>query len=137
MIIGFTGTRQGMTQNQRISFVQNTCYFVEDVEFHHGDCVGADEQAHLLIVAHAKKIVIHPPSDDKLRAFCDRFSANLNTLIVVMPDRSYIDRNHDIVNSCDMLIAAPAQNYNILRSGTWATIRYARERGKRVNILYP
>ncbi len=42
-------------------------------------------------------------------------------------------RNHKIVDGCDFLIAAP-HGPEILRSGTWATIRYARKTSKR-NLL--
>jgi predicted Rossmann fold nucleotide-binding protein DprA/Smf involved in DNA uptake len=43
-------------------------------------------------------------------------------------------RNRAIVNSSGLLIAAPAGE-EILRSGTWSTVRYARSKDKRVRIL--
>jgi predicted Rossmann fold nucleotide-binding protein DprA/Smf involved in DNA uptake len=43
-----------------------------------------------------------------------------------------LERNHLIVAACDVLNAAPLQDEEILRSGTWATIRYARKAGKTV-----
>jgi hypothetical protein len=35
------------------------------------------------------------------------------------------------------VIAAPMSSAEILRSGTWATIRYARKAGKPVLIIWP
>jgi predicted Rossmann fold nucleotide-binding protein DprA/Smf involved in DNA uptake len=48
----------------------------------------------------------------------------------------YLERNHAIVNESDFLIAAP-DGPETLRSGTWATVRYARKVGKRVLVIMP
>jgi len=99
------------------------------VEFHHGDCRGADEEAHDIAKAFALSIVVHPPEDPKARAFCVGDE--------VRPPRPYLKRNADIVAAADVLIAAPASLHEVLRSGTWATVREARRRGKRVYIIGP
>lgn len=44
-------------------------------------------------------------------------------------------RNRRIVAAVDVLIAAPETDREELRSGTWATIRYARAAGKPVVML--
>ena len=70
MKVGFTGTRNGMSDEQKVKLD----YFIKhnDIEeFHHGDCVGADTEAHN-IVKGAKpkiKIIIHPPIMSKYRSF--------------------------------------------------------------------
>jgi hypothetical protein len=46
-----------------------------------------------------------------------------------------LTRNRDIVDTASMLIAAPEGNAERLRSGTWATVRYARKAKKKVIIL--
>lgn len=56
---------------------------------------------------------------------------------VIKEEKEYIQRNHDIVDDSDMLIAFPSTMNEILRSGTWATIRYAKKRGKMVLIIFP
>lgn len=44
----------------------------------------------------------------------------------------YIKRNHSIVNETDMLIEFP-----IIKSGSWATIRYAKKNKKNsINSFY-
>lgn len=101
-------------------------------EFHHGDCIGADKEAHDIMV-HEHHIVIHPPSNPKKRAFCQ----GEHFCIEYRKPKDYISRNHDIVDETDMLIACPCGHSEVIRSGTWATIRYATKRGKLVFIIYP
>jgi hypothetical protein len=48
-----------------------------------------------------------------------------------------LERNHDIVDQTDFMIAAPFTESEVLRSGTWSTIRYARKQGKEVYIFTP
>jgi hypothetical protein len=102
------------------------------VEFHHGDCVGADAEADDLIAQIGGcKIVIHPPDNPRKRAFKTRYPGR-----IVLPAKPYLMRNHDIVDATDILIAAPKTNEEELRSGTWATIRYAMKQGKEVLKLH-
>ena len=103
---------------------------------HHGDCIGADTDAHNLVVDYFKenlysfvgRIIIHPPIIEYKRSFCKAKT--------VLPPKPYLERNHDIVDSSDVLIATPKEMEQQLRSGTWATIRYAVKTKKPVNILY-
>jgi hypothetical protein len=117
-----------MTEAQRLR-LENLFRDLPIVEFHHGDCRGADEEAHDMARAWALIVVGHPPSDPKARAFCE-FDAE-------EPPLPYLKRNSEIVKACDILIAAPAEAEERLRSGTWATVREARRRGKRVYLLLP
>jgi hypothetical protein len=127
--IGFTGTQFGMTNRQKKSFIRLLLsQKIIPTEFHHGDCIGADEQANK-IVGIIPKIVIHPPSFDAKRAFC--FSRDVRS------PKPYIERNHDIVDETDVLIACPRTKEEELRSGTWATIRYARKTGKPIWYIWP
>lgn len=125
-IIGFTGTQDGCTHDQkemlRILVGAGTV-------FHHGDCVGADADAHAIAQSLGLRTVCHPPDIAKKRAF------TINS--VTMNPKGYIRRNHDIVDACEILLACPKFNVEELRSGTWATIRYAKRIGKRVCIIFP
>lgn len=119
MRVGFTGTQIGMSQRQQqalIAFLRHN----EINEFHHGDCIGADYQAHVVAVHFKIPVVIHPPSIETKRAWCEE--------VTILEPKPYLDRNHDIVDACDALIAAPSSDDEELRSGTWATVRYARKR---------
>jgi hypothetical protein len=94
--------------------------------FHHGDCVGADAEAHAIALERSLRIYLHPPDVDAKRAFCPEAS-------FTFAPRPYLERNRAIVNACRVLIAAPSQSAEVLRSGTWATVRYAR-RTRRLHI---
>lgn len=123
MKIGFTGTQLGMSQNQKEQFVLK---FQElgATEFHHGDCIGADAEAHDLVREFFPdvKIICHPPKASSKRAWknCDDYKQPL----------PYLERDHKIVDNTDFLIGTPKTDNEILRSGTWATIRYSRKSGK-------
>lgn len=126
--LGFTGTHLGMSPNQadmlRLRFAQG-----DVVEFHHGDCVGADEQADQIARDYGVRVVIHPPEDWKSRAGCYRERD------VILPEQPYLIRNHEIVDDTDEMYAAPRGHKEALRSGTWATVRYARKVGKPLTVL--
>ena len=53
MKISFTGTRKGMTENQKRLFL--ACLDRDEVEeFNHGDCIGADEDARVRHPVHVE-----------------------------------------------------------------------------------
>lgn len=129
--VGFTGTQRGMTHKQKRAFGE-LCYSAIDVDvYHHGDCVGSDEDAHnIMLWDTAASIIIHPPRDESKRAFCKGAMA-------IRPAKEYLDRNQDIVDEVDVLIATPGEYKEQLRSGTWATIRRARKKGIPIHIILP
>lgn len=133
MGVGFTGTQRGMTVQQEKAFC-DYLYGLYDTygrnEFHHGDCAGADAEAHDIALKIGFLIVIHPPLNSWKRARC------VDAAIVKEP-KPYLERNWDIVDETDMLIATPRGFEEELRSGTWATIRYALKRSKPITIIYP
>lgn len=132
MIIGFTGTQHGMTQIQ----LEKLYHFLEQYnpskvsQVHHGDCIGSDSQFHDICQSMGFNIYIHPPKNENKRAFKTGY-------VEIYEKKDYLVRNKVIVNCCDLLIATPAEVEEILRSGTWSTIRYARKLRKQVVILPP
>jgi hypothetical protein len=104
-----------------------------DFYFHHGDCIGADQQAHRIFYdkVGGTLIYLHPPENDKLRAKLD------SECYHVYPAKPYLQRNFDIVSATDFLIAAPKEAEETVKSGTWATIRYAENQKKNVVIIRP
>ena len=131
MKLGFTGTRDGMTDHQKLdlSFILKT-WGVEGI--HHGDCVGADAEAHDMAKSMSLYVVIHPPIDPKLRAWC----VGADEMRDELP---YIERNHAIVDETNFLFVAPRTEEETIRSGTWATKRYAESLGylERIWIAEP
>src|SRR6185503_5652423 len=94
MILGFTGTQHGMTLAQQRDFREYVSKF-EVTTFHHGDCVGADAEAHDIVrsVWPHCKIVVHPPEKEDLRAF------KQGEMVVVLAKKPYLVRNKDIVKA--------------------------------------
>ncbi len=130
--IGFTGTREGMSTRQKAEvekFLNDEARKCDRLELHHGDCVGADADFHSICerLAAQKSIVIHPPSNGRLRAHCKGDE--------VLPAKEYLDRNRDIVDGTDMLVGCPVSEVEEVKSGTWYTIRYAKKINKPVQII--
>lgn len=134
MKVGFTGTRWGM--GNRTSTFEYIIDKLGITEFRHGMCIGSDEEAHNLVALRPVLIIGHPPEDQKQMAKvkCDRYEV----------PKAYLVRDHDIVDNVEVMVATPQQNEEILRSGTWATIRYAKkvikkDKGncKRLYVLLP
>lgn len=126
-VMAFSGTRLGMTRIQK-DLVANLLDTVKPSEVHHGDCVGADEELHRIAAAMATmRIVVHPPANESLRAFC-RGDEELEPL-------PYLVRNAAMVTVSGMLVAAPASA--MVAGGTWWTINEAGRQEKRTIIIYP
>lgn len=128
MIIGFTGTREGMSILQ-CALLDGALARLCPREAHHGDCANGDEAFHHAVRRMWPRchIVIHPPTDDRLRAYCEGDE--------IRDPKPYLVRNLQLVACIDELVAAPRTDIEELKSGTWATIRYARRAGKPVHML--
>lgn len=129
--IGFLGTRHGMSPSQQKA-LKELIDSKEFSEFHHGDCIGSDAQAHDILSEYKKmnkdiKIVGHPPKSAKTRAFC-KFD------IEMIPD-SFHNRNRHIIDATDVFVATPDISEKV-KSGTWNAIRYARMKNKKVYIIH-
>jgi hypothetical protein len=132
--VGFTGTRLGLSSKQRHALRTVLAELHNDgaIWFHHGDCIGADEEAHEVAMSLRYKVHVHPPSDFSHRAFCNM----MNTSDQPAP---YMVRNQAIVDACAILITSPQQwplNPRPMRSGTWSTVRKAEKKGIPRVIIY-
>ena len=135
IIIGFTGTNRGLTNFQR-NEIYRLLVELKATEFHHGDCVGADLIAHKIALSLHISIVVHPPENTEFRAYSSYIIAPLD-LVTTLDTDDYILRNHAIVDAADIMLATPKGNEPEIRSGTWATIRYARRFGNSIYIIFP
>jgi hypothetical protein len=94
--------------------------------FVHGDCVGADTEAALIATRLGLLTVSYPASHV------------VNSPAVVRHDvQKPLVRNKLIVEASDVLVACPRLMKEELRSGTWATIRYARKEVGWIIIVWP
>lgn len=139
--IAVTGTRHGMTIDQWARFgdvLGQIIDFDKSYEFHDGDCVGADSQAHTT-VRGLKRMGLnvtmhgHPCRGQGL----EKFRAH-NEYDVEHAELPPIVRNRIMVDAADVVIAAPNGFSEVAKgSGTWATVRYARLNKKHLVIVWP
>lgn len=130
MKLGFTGTRHGLNDIQAVTLSAWIANHGPFEEAHHGDCIGADSAFHTLTRADPKTVLhIHPSDSVGWRAFRDGD--------VYHPEKPPLERNKDIVNASDMVLACPMENVEVMRSGTWATIRNCRKVGRTLLVFYP
>lgn len=130
--VAFTGTQIGCTDAQ-VAALARTLVALGCGVLHHGDCIGADEVAHRVARAMGARIELHPPRNGSKRARCEMLRGE-----VVRPEGEYLARNRAIVDAGEVLVACPREETGEeLRSGTWATVRYARRLGRPVLIIRP
>jgi len=130
MIYGVTGTRRGWTDAQRTTFTM----MIKDLditEWHHGDCVGVDDQASLIIRRRFGQDVIHshPPDNEKKRAYVPSGP--------VYPAKPYLERNWDIAKIIEVLFVIPWTKKKLVQSGTWHTYRAATACKKKTIVIGP
>lgn len=128
MRIGFTGTRDGMTEHQKWTVEAFLQHHKSDW-VHHGSCVGADYDFHMIARRLGIKIKGHLPINTSLMAELDFDDEN--------KPKPYLSRNADIVNETDYLIACPKEYEIKFKGGTWWTFHYAKKRGLPIIIIWP
>lgn len=128
MIIGFTGSRDGMSYAQVVAIYTLLQEHKPD-KVAHGDCVGADKDFHSIAEYLKIRVKGYPPINPKLRAFteCDELAE----------EKEYLVRNKDIVNESDLLIATPKEYSEQWQGGTWSSVRYAKKQKKPVIVVWP
>lgn len=140
MIIGVTGTREGLT-NQQLAWLVTTFEAGKQdgtiAEVHHGACVGADAAVHAQAIDLEIGIHVWPPVNTKyVAAEC----LTPHRLVTVHPRMHYLDRNRQIVGATAGLIALPKQGEQperMLWGGTWYTVDFAERMSRPVMICYP
>lgn len=142
--IGFTGTKQGTTeaQRERLSDVIDEAARDHDAMVaHHGMCKGADINFHVLVRLDYPDAVIHGwPGVNREGRSPTRGDCQVD---VLHPEMWYIDRDEEIVrevleaNGSGLMIACPRGHVEEQRSGTWTTVRRARDAGVELLLVFP
>jgi hypothetical protein len=130
--VGFTGTRFGMTDKQKET-VARLLDKIGGTFFHHGDCVGADEEAAGIAGLLGYKLICHPPIKDEHRAYTKGND-------YVLKPKSHFARNRDIVDETDILIGCPQYDEPITKQtmgGTAYTVNYSRKQSKPSIVVSP
>lgn len=128
-VLGFTGTREGMTEAQKES-VRELMSSLNPRLFVHGDCVGADADAHTIARSLGLVIAMRPCTLRNYRAYSQGASKEY-------PPEPPLDRNRKIVEESSILMATPKGFHEEARGGTWYTINYARKMKTPVIIVFP
>lgn len=133
--IGFTGARVGMSSecvravSRQLGLIANA-----NVVGLHGDCVGADSDFDCLCRLHSIETWMRPCTmdgneDHRFRAYTQAKPMGKAT--------NPMKRNREIASQCHVLFGCPPTDHEVQRSGSWATIRYARKYGKPTFLFFP
>lgn len=134
-LVGFTGTRAGCTKAQhaamaKVLFEQSRMSFAR---LDHGCCDGADREAHAVWRRH-RGVVRFRPGNRFQYEWAVEHCQDMESVFGVMP---YLERNRLIADECAVLVACPAEMVEVMRSGTWATIRAARRVNRAIYLVRP
>jgi hypothetical protein len=129
--IGFTGTRGSLTypQSEALREMLAGMKATGWSTLHHGDCLGADAVAAGYANHEGLWVVSHPPIETRLRAYAYTDEAR--------EPADYLERDRAIVHESQFMIGTPGGPEVKRGSGTWYTIRYAREAGRPGWIIWP
>lgn len=131
--IGFTGSQATPSEPQRIRLFLVLCELFDagHQTMHNGDCIGSDDLAYKIFRAMGPDARIHGhiPDIDKKRAH--------NKYDIEYQPLPYLKRNKNIVDRSCVLVATPDSIEEKQRSGTWSTVRYAREKKVAIIIVWP
>lgn len=141
--VTITATRLGLSPKQQRGFVAAAGVLIgeahrllaKEVWFHHGDCRGGDAEAHAMLLELREtykhlRIMVHPPVDEKDRAFVAGADA-------MADPETYLKRNRTMVDMSQGLIGLPPTIVPQDRGGTWYTIKYAQRQGLYWHIIGP
>lgn len=136
--VGFTGTSKGASDYQLKLLEERLKALKEDGfdELHHGACIGADTQCAKIAKRLGYRLVAHPGFSKKhpeSLLYRSEFAENDE----VLEAKLHLDRDHDIVDAVDYMLATPLTREERTRSGTWTTVRYARTKNLLMEVILP
>jgi hypothetical protein len=127
-VAAFTGSRNGMTEEQSAG-VERLLKELDVGTLLHGVAIGADEQTSLIAQRMDLKVKAYPADagdDRSTTAFATEWK----------PPQAPLERNKVMVTNAHLLIATPDGPEKV-PSGTWATVRFARDKKKLVHVVMP
>jgi hypothetical protein len=141
MRLGFSGTRNGMSEQQKQAF-RAVVDKIQPESMVHGCCVGADEDAVVIVTENFPECRVHArPGYSASAGSNEYFSSKAMSLSHdVHPKKPHFARNRDIVHFSNLLIATPWQSREDGlgdSGGTAYTIRHALKMHIPVIIIWP
>lgn len=134
-IVAMTGTRDGMTPNQKLVFRKQLVLLREILgpfRLSHGGADGADEDADAIAVSLRIPRTIWIPDSRVHKDWTAKVPIDVHYLL-----KSPLERNWDIIKDARVLLVTPSTPQEQLRSGTWACYRYAAKQGTPRWIIAP
>lgn len=133
MKLGFTGTMGGLTVRQHYMLFERLTSLKPAVLVH-GGCIGGDDEADKMAADMGIPRLVFPSTRIDKRVSDEVLRSRTGSVVWIRPAKEPLDRNPDIVNAVEQLIACPRQSRMITRSGTWTTVRLARRILGDVNV---
>jgi hypothetical protein len=133
--IGFTGSQHGLTSPQRAELKVLLDRLKPELVVH-GACIGADDWFDQLAAKLRIPRLVFPGNVPAKRVHDDELIHRSATVEIRAP-KPMLNRNKDIVRNSDLLIACPRQAHEVIRSGTWATVRFALHTNVEVYMVWP
>jgi hypothetical protein len=131
-----------MTERQMVE-LRHRLHSLNPVLFVHGGCIGADDEADAIAAQIGIHRLVFPQNNVPHKAvngtvFLDR-AVKYAGRVTIAAAKPAPGRNIDIIRAGNYLIACPQQKREVIRSGTWMTIRHARRilGEHNVEIIYP
>lgn len=128
--LGMTGNRLGFQSKFQQRGAWSLFKFFEPKEFHHGGCIGCDDQCHSIALTLNIPIIVHRPINESEMASCTGGEDRLA--------KTYLARNRDIVAESDVMLSFPRAEWNPNdRGGTVWTTKYTIKLGIPIVIVTP
>lgn len=150
MKVSVTATQSGLTFRQLEWAMTRTNRVMKELlltEFHHGGCIGGDDQLQHIVGVLRRTLEedredFTGPVIELHRGSTPEKWADDGFADEIHGPEDNIARNHimvDLLDPCgeDEMWAFPGEQAEVLRSGTWATIRYAKKQGVNLYVIYP
>lgn len=133
MILSFTGTQRGLDPSQLEAVAGVLASGVELLV--HGGCIGADDEADQLAAELGIDRLVFPSTRLDKRVADEVLRDRKGSRVTIREAMEPLKRNRLIVKYGQKLVACPYEREEVVRSGTWATVRYAQRIGRGVVIL--
>lgn len=133
-----TTTPQFSSLDEFVAAVRVTDIFANsETEACHGLAKGVDAEFHQICRKYHVSLRGHPGNILSKRA-----EISVSDFAVMFPVKNSIWRNHDMIDYAvtvkdRLLVACPKEDHEVIRSGTWATVRYARSCGIDIVYIWP
>lgn len=136
----FTGSTRPL-DSREFEQLQDVIAGLDDAEsFITGAAFGVDTAAHIISTnrhrgaTHRVAVPAAMHNEDLVRQAAEAGCSILYAAKGRTAAESYMLRNDLLVAECDVLIAVPETAEEVMRSGTWATVRRARDAGREVRL---